>query len=246
MMKKLRILTLIFVASSVFFASCEKVEEPTPTNELMEGVWELTEAYEGDSIVTDKVTSFFPSYVHLDNSNSVNSTMGPLFMYIVYGDSKFINITSKMDEVFSYMDVSLTEGEWFIDKNKVVDNFTVEMKLKFPTMQTLTDIFDLLDVNLPEVLEDGMDLTIYHRFKYVSIIVDEDYPDEMIWEFTENVAADYNVKDMYGDKVAYTGIPADGFSKCRLVFSKRVKSITDLVTESAAAQGTKAVAQGLK
>ncbi len=238
-MKNLRIIALLFIASGLIFTSCEPIEEPTPTNELMEGVWELTDAYEGDSVILDKVTNFFPSFIHLDNNNSVNSTMGPLFMYIVYGDSRFINITSKMDEVFSYADMSLTEGEWFIDKNKVVDNFTIEMKLKFPTMQTLTNIFDLLDVDLPEILEDGMDLTIYHRFKYVSIIIDEDYPDEMVWEFTDNIIADYNVKNMYGDKELYNGIPATEFSRCRLVFTKRVKSIIDLVTEHNASQVTK-------
>ncbi len=61
----------------------------------------------------------------MDDANSVNSTLGPLFMWIVYGDSKFISVTSKIDEVFKYADLQLTEGEWFIDKNKVVELWTM-------------------------------------------------------------------------------------------------------------------------
>lgn len=231
-MKNFRILLLAITAGLIVFSSCEKEPDPTPTNELMEGVWELTAATQNDTSIYDKVTSFFPSFIQLDDKNSVNSTMGPLFMYIVYGDSRFINITSKLDEVFSYSDLSLTEGEWFIDKNKVVDNFTVEMKLRFPTMQTLNDVFDLLQVDPPEIVADAVDIVVYHKFKYVTIDISDDNPNQMIWEFTDNVVPVYNTKDQYGDPVLYEGVSTDSFSRCKLTFTKKVKSLTDLVTEA--------------
>ncbi len=222
---------LLAFSLAIFVSSCEEIDTETPTNELMEGVWQLSDASEGSENITDKVTTFFPTFVHMDDKNSVNSTAGPLFMYIVYGDSRFVNITSKLDQVFSYADLSFTEGEWFIDKNKVVDNFTIEMKLLFPTMETVTEIFDLLDVNLPEFVEDGMDLVIYHRFKNITVEIDEDNPDIMVWEFTPQIVADYNTKDKYGDKILYTGVNVTEFSKCRLEFHKKSKSLIDLVQD---------------
>lgn len=212
--------------------SCDPEPEPTPTNELMEGVWELTGATQGDSSILDRVTSVFPTYIQLDDKNSVNSTAGPLFMYIVYGDSRFINVTSRLDEVFSYADLSLTEGEWFIDKNKVVDLFTIEIKLRFPTMQTLNDIFDLLQVDLPEIAADAIDIIVYHKFKDVSVTVSDDNPDQMIWEWTDNVTPVYNTKDKYGDPVLYTGVSTDSYSRCKLTFTKRVKSLTDMINQA--------------
>ena len=230
-MKKIGFKVLLILAAVFTFSSCEKIDEDTPTNDLMEGVWELTGASQDGVDVTDKVTTHFPAYFHLDDKNSVNSTAGPLFMYIVYGDSKFLNISSRLDEIFSYADLSMTEGEWFIDKNKVVDNFTIEMKLLFPTMETVTEIFQLLDVDMPEFAEDAADLVIYHRFKHIKVEVDENNDDVMVWEFTPEVVADYNIKNKYGDKIAYLGVPLNSFSKVRLVFDKRVKSLTDLIAD---------------
>jgi len=233
--KKLLFKGIIFILmAALFIPSCEDPEEPTPTNELMEGVWQATAIYDEDGVdITDSIMAFFPCFFHLDDMNSVNSTAGPLFMYIVYGPSRFINITSKLDEVFKYADIQLTEGEWFIDKNKVVDNFTIEIKMMFPTMQTMTDIFDLLNVDLPEILDDAMGLVIYHKFKFVSVDVGDENPDMMVWELTDAVVPTYNTKDQYGDPVTYSGISVDEFSRCRIVLEKKTKSIIDLVEEAA-------------
>ncbi len=229
---------IIFLfAISLFITSCEKAEpELTPTNELMEGVWELTEAYQNDTNIYNTVTSWGPALLQLDNTNSVNSTLGPLMFYIVYGKSGFINVTSKFDEMFSYSNLSLTEGEWFIDKNKVVDEFTVEMKLRFPSMQTFNSIFDLLNFNPPEVVADAMDIVVYHRFKNVYVSVTDDNPNVMVMEFDNYTVADYYTKDMYGDRVLYNpyveqGVPVTNFSKCRLVFTKKIQTLNQLVDE---------------
>lgn len=223
---------LLLFAGIMFFSGCEDPEDPTPTNELMEGVWEVSALYDAADVEKkDSVAAFFPQWVHMDDVNSVNSTMGPLFMWIVYGNSRFIAITSKMDEVFKYADLQLTEGEWFIDKNKVVDNFTVEIKMKFPTMETLTEIFDIFNLDLPEVVEDAMDIVIYHRFKYVGVEINDDSPDKMVWNFTDAVEPRYNTKDQYGDPVLYQGLDINTFSRCSIVLERKAKSLTDMISE---------------
>lgn len=238
--KKILFKGIIFILmAALFMPSCEDPEDPTPTNELMEGVWEVSAIYDEDNVgILDSITLFFPVFFHLDDVNSVNSTAGPLFMYIVYGGSRFINVVSKFDDIFKYVDFQLTEGEWFIDKNKVVDNFTVEIKMRFPTMETLDEVFQLLNLDLPEIVEDAIDIVIYHKFKFVSIDIGDENPDVMVWEFTDAVVPTYNTKDQYGDPVLYTGISVNEFSRCRIVFQKKVKSILDLVGEAA---GKKAI-----
>lgn len=228
---------LMIAAVSVLLTSCEPEPEPTPTNELMQGVWKVEAVYdENDSLITDKVTSFFPAFVHMDDKNSVNSTCGPLFMYIVYGKSKFINIISKLDEVFSYADLSLTEGEWFIDKNEVVDKYTIEMKLKFPGFDTFTEILGYMGIDVGGIVGDMLDAVVYHKFRDVKVTISDENPNLMIWEFTPETVALYNCKDQYGDYFAFTGVSVGEFSKCRVELTKQVKTLNQLVTESAESQ----------
>lgn len=231
--RNISIFAISTIIAFVCFSSCEKVDEPTPTNQLMEGIWKATNITDANGVnITDTVTSWFPAFIHLDGNNSVNSTCGPLFMYIVYGKSRFINVASKIDEVFSYANIQLTEGEWFIDKNKVVNNFTVEMKMRFPTAQTLSQVFQIFNLKLPEFAADALDFVIYHRFKNIIVKIDDKNKDKMIWQFNEDVVADYNTKNKYGDKVAYEGISPTSFSKCTIVFEKQTKSITELTQQA--------------
>lgn len=233
--KTFNTLIIFALTASLFFTSCKKEEEdPTPTNDLMTGVWKVSQIIdESGSNVTDTVTSWFPTFIHMDGVNSVNSTAGPLFMYIVYGKSKFTSITSKIDEVFSYANLQLTEGEWFIDKNKVVDNFTLEIKMRFPTMETLNTIFSLFNIDPPEIVADAIDIVVYHRFKYITVEINDENPNKMVWKFTSRIAADYNTKDKFGDKILYTGVSATGFSKCTITLEKQAKGINELSQEAA-------------
>ena len=117
----------------------------------------------------------------------------------------------------------------FIDKNKVVDNFTVEIKMMFPSMQTFTDIMDLMGLSAPEVIEDAAGIVIYHKFKFVKVDISDSNTDHMVWEFTNDVVATYNTKDQYGDYVTFTGMATNTFQKCRFEFERKVKSIQELV-----------------
>ncbi|GAB4280678.1 MAG: hypothetical protein Kow0068_05000 [Marinilabiliales bacterium] len=231
---------LVSFAIVILFSACEKVEDPTPTHELMQGVWKLETAYdENDSNITSDVTSFFPNYLHMDDKNSVNSTCGPLFMYIVYGKSKFINIVSRLDEVFSYADLSLTEGEWFINKNEVVDKFTIEIKLKFPGFDTFTEIMSYMDIDVGGIVGDMLDAVVYHKFMDVSVDISDENPDVMTWAITDATIAAYNTKDQYGNYVSFTGIGTDSFTRCTINWSKQVKTINQCIEDYNASQTTK-------
>lgn len=208
------------------FASCEEVE--TPTHELMQGVWEVTEAYDAsDSTIVDNVNFMLPTYIWLDDMNGVISTAGPMFMHIVYGPSKFIAITSKLDQAFQYSDLTLTNGEFFMEKDKVVERFTIEMKLKFPTVETIESILNLMGIDLPSFIES----VIYHKFINVKVEIDDRDTETMVWTFDDVTEARYNIKDQYGDYVSWTGMPAENFQKCRFVMTKKVGTIDQLVTD---------------
>ena len=152
----------------LFLFSCDLLdlsfESPPTTKEMMMGVWEVVEAEDenGDSILSD--ISFPVTAYHLAEANSVNSTGGPMFMNIVYGNSKYTQIASKIDQVFDYTSLSLTEGEWFI-KGGYPDRFTIEMKLQgLPGQSALTTLLNALGI-----AKNYLDMTVYHKFINVKV-----------------------------------------------------------------------------
>lgn len=216
----------------LIFSSCEEIErlqdEPTPTRDLMHGVWEVVEAYDtsGNSIV-DQVNFLLPTYLKFDDYNSVSSTAGPMFMYIVYGKNRFTDITSKLDAAFDYISYNWTTGEYGI-KDGVQNEFTIEMKLKFPTTGTIDEILDLMNINPPQLFEP----IIYHKFLNVNIQIDEDNPKEMIIEFDDNVEPIYNIKDSDLNYVLWDGVNVNAYSRSYFILKKRSTSLRDLIDNS--------------
>jgi hypothetical protein len=206
--------------------SCELIKEvakeaATPTKTRMEGTWEVTEAYnEKDSSIINKIA--FPiTAFNLASDHSVISTAGPMFMYIVYGDSKYTSISSSLDQVFNYATLNLNNGgEWFIDDG-IVDKFTLEMKLEgLPGQKSLSTLLGLMGITLPETV-------VYHKFMDVSVYMIDN--ETMEWTFTPKTTAVYNIKDKYGDYVAWTGWSTSNFSKCTFILKKRTVSLVDLI-----------------
>lgn len=215
--------------------SCQEEEKPVPTKEKMQGVWEVTEAYDDqNNSIMPNINHLAPTYIQMDDKNSVNSSAGPMFMYLVYGKSNFISITSKLDEAFKYADLSLTEGEFFISDEDYEDRFTVEIKMKFPTMETLTTILELMGIEPPKLF----DAVIYHKFLDVHVTIPEEDPNTMVWEFDATTYTNYNVKDEKGYYVPWSLIDVP-FTKGRFVFTKRVESLVDLVKASTAPKTAK-------
>jgi len=198
------------------------VEDPTKTR--MEGVWQVTEAYNeaGDDIL-DKI-SFPVTAFQLSSNNSVASTAGPMMMYQVYGSSNYTTIASKIDQVFDYAKLKFTDGEWFI-KGGVVDRFTLEMKLEgLPGQSSLTTLLGMLGIG-----GDYLDVTIYHRFIDVKVEVDNDTT--MTWTFDDSTSARYNKKDSEGNLVLWNGFSTTSFSKSTFVLTKKMKTIDDIVKD---------------
>jgi hypothetical protein len=223
-------ISFLVVAFLLVFQSCEK-ERPS-TKSLMEGTWELTEAYDedGDSIINQinfPVTAF-----HLSSDNGIVSTGGPMFMYIVYGDNKYTDIAAKIDQVFNYAKLDFNHGEWFIEGGPV-ERFTIEMKLEgLPGQKSLTTLLDALGIT-----EDYLDVVVYHKFLDVSVtfpddeqIGESDY-ETMVWEFDSTTTAEYNTKDSHGNYVSWEGWPTDNFSRARFIFQKRSKDLEEIVKE---------------
>ncbi len=223
---------VVLIIVPFFLSGCDKEEKPTPTNQLMEGVWKVTEVRDAnDSNITSRVSPLVvPNLIQLNSTNGVNSTAGPLFMYIVYGDSKFIQITSQLDQAFKYSDSNfgLTEGEWGIKKEEVTDHFSIEMKMKFPTVQTIEDILNMMGITPPAFVES----VIYHKFTNVKVSINDVDKDVMWWDFDNETVPVYNIKDENLNYVLWTGVTTSSFSRCKVKLERQVSTIQQMVTDA--------------
>ncbi len=226
MKRSLSIFILITISFSLFFSSCDDLFlEETPTKTRMQGIWKVTEVYsEGDSLITPRfefpITAFW-----LSDDNGVVSTAGPLMMYIVYGDNQYTNIFSKIDQVFDYTGLNYNSGEFFVASG-VQERFTLEMKLEgLPGQDALTDLLIMIGINA-----SWLETIVYHKFMDVKVDFLSD--EMMMWTFDVATHAQYNMKDQYGNYVLWEGWPVTGFQQVRIVLTKTVKSLNDVVIEA--------------
>ncbi len=227
MKTKFFIIAAIALCSLCLLSGCVLLEgDETPTKSKMEGVWQVVEAYDesGNSIIKDiafPVTAF-----HLSSDRTVLSTAGPMTMFIVYGNSNYVKVAAKIDQVFNYTNLDVNGGEFFIAGGQV-DRFTLEMKLQgLPGQKALTDLLSLLSIG-----NDYLDAIVYHKFMDISVSFTDFNADTMVWEIDEQTSAVYNTKDNNGNYVSWGGWPATNFSKCRFVLAKRVKSLQEIIKE---------------
>ena len=209
----------------IVFSSCEEAIVEIPTRTKMQGIWAVTEVYsEADTLITEKfnfpITAFW-----LSDDNSIMSTAGPLMMYTVYGDNQYTNIFSKIDQVFDYVSLNYNGGEFFV-KNGVVERFTLEMKLEgLPGQDALTDLLSIIGIDA-----QWLEVVIYHKF--MDIKVEFLSNDVMMWTFDANTFAAYNFKNEYGNYVLWEGWPVNNFQKIRIILTKQVKSLDDVIIEA--------------
>ncbi|MCX7697185.1 MAG: hypothetical protein N2Z72_05760 [Bacteroidales bacterium] len=209
-------------------SSCDLLlEEEPPTKSSMEGVWKVTRVVDQESgkditnMINFPITAF-----HLSSDGTIISTAGPLFMYIVYGENKYTQIASKIDQVFNYASLDFNGGEFFVGGG-VQKSFTIEMKLEgLPGQKALTMLLEMIGIG-----NDYLDVVIYHKFMDVHIDFSEDY-NKMYWTFDNRTKAVYNTKDNYGNYVLWQGWPVDVFRKVRITLEKQTKDIRDLVKEA--------------
>ncbi|MPM08163.1 hypothetical protein SDC9_54475 [bioreactor metagenome] len=225
-MKK-RLLFLSALALILTFSACDLVQEEPPTKTQMEGVWAVSKVYDTESgqDITSQVN--FPiTAFQLSSDGTIISTAGPLIMYIVYGDSKYVEIASKIDEVFNYASLDFNGGEFFIGGG-VETRFTLEMKLEgLPGQKALTTLLELLGIG-----NDYLDVVVYHKFLNVKVDFSEDY-NTMYWEIDTQTSAVYNTKDNQGNYVLWNGWPVNNFSKVQITLEKQVKDLRDLVEDA--------------
>ncbi len=223
-MKTSKIFLSLFILTLFLFSSCLKDETPTKTK--MEGVWEVTGAYDEAGVSILNKIKFPVVAFHLSSDNTVISTSGPMMMYVVYGGSKYTQIASDIDQVFNYVSLDFNGGEFFVGGGQQ-DRFTLEMKLEgLPGQKALTTLLDMLGVT-----QDYFDLVIYHKFMDVKVEFDAT-GDEMTWTFDTQTTAVYNTKDKYGNYLLWQGWPVNKFSRCTFVLTKRSIELKDLVTQN--------------
>jgi hypothetical protein len=221
--------SLIPVICLLVFSGCE-IEE-TPTKVLMQGTWELTEAVDANgNDITNKM-AFPVTVIQLTDDNGLIGTQGPMFTHIVYGGSKWIEVSSKIKQVFDYANLRFNTGEFFVEAGSV-NRFTVEAKLQATAaaggLKDILQIFNIDNAWLQQV--------VYHRFINVKVTLPKKEGTKereiMIWEFDENTTAAYNYKDSQGNSLLWGGWPVDKFTKgVKFTFQKRTKGVNELVQE---------------
>jgi len=218
--------------------SCQKQEEEIPTKTKMEGVWVVTEAYDSSGTdIMDKIqNSAIPvTAFWLTSDNSISSTAGPMTTYIVYGDNQWTEISSKIDQVFNYANLSYNGGEYFV-ADGTPDRFTIELKLEgIGGTSTLVEILNIFNIQAEWLKE-----VVYHKFMDVAVSFNETN-DQMTWVWDSKTTARYNMKDQYGDYVLWEGWPIDKFSKCRFVLTKKSNTLNDIVTDAYDNPSTKSI-----
>lgn len=218
----------------VLMQSCV-TEEPTPTKILMQGNWELTEAYdeEGNDILNE--LNFPITVIQLTDDNGLLGTHAPLATRTVYGDSKWIQAAGKMNQLFDYANLRFNTGEYFVGEGEA-EVFTIEYKLQATAAAgALSDLLTIFGV-----ANGWLQQTVYHKFMDVQVsfpdkkitssgATNDDEINTMVWEFDSKTTAAYNYKDSNGNQVLWNGWPVDKFAKGRYVWTKKTESLNDLV-----------------
>jgi hypothetical protein len=163
--------------------------------------------------------------MQLTSDQGMVGTIAPMFTYIVYGGSKWIEVSAKISAVFNYASLEFNTGEYFVEGG-TPNHFTVEGKLQATAAiggQSLVDILDIFGIG-----QGWLQQTVYHKFQNVSVSF-SDNDNLMTWEFTNKTLGVYNYKDGNGNYVAWQGWPTTSFKKARFTFRKRTQDVKDIV-----------------
>ena len=213
-------LMLMSLTGILLLNSCEKSETPTRTR--MQGNWELTYARDAAGNDIKEKVAFPVTVLQLTDDNGMVGTLSPMFMYIVYGDSKWVQIAGAIDQVFDYANFRFNTGEFFVDPG-MQDYFTVEAKLQATSLAGgLIDILTLAGVDATWFQQ-----VVYHKFIHVAVTFADD--DHMNWEFTDATQPVYNYKNGLGNYVLWEGIPVNTFTRGRFSFTRRTQTLNELV-----------------
>lgn len=215
---------IFIVLAATLLAGCDLFDSSNPsTKERMQGNWVLTQATDAQGVDITNKLNFPITAIQLTDDNGMLGSMAPMFTYIVYGGSNWVEASAKIKQAFDYYNLRFNTGEFFVGDGDV-DNFTVEAKLQATAVDGgLTDILEVFGVNT-----SWLQKTVYHKFMDVGVeFMDND--NTMIWTFDNYTVAAYNYKDSKGNIVLWGGWPTNNFQKCKFVFAKKASTLNDLV-----------------
>lgn len=226
LMKSLTTLTSAVIIFLLVVVNSSCTTDQPPTKSSMEGVWTVTHVYDEQGVDHASQLNFPITAFHLSSDNTVISTASPLIMFIVYGDNKYTQIASDIDQVFNYAGLDFNGGEYFVEGG-TPDRFTLEMKLEgLPGQHSLTTLLDMLGVT-----NDWLDVVVYHKFMDVGVTFSADY-NTMYWTIDGTTFAAYNTKDNYGNYILWNGWPVENFTRCTIELQKQTKDLTEVVQDA--------------
>lgn len=231
-MKKKYLSICVAIMAVLFFSGCE--QEETPTKILMQGNWELTAATDANGNDILGKLAFPVTVIQLTDDNGLLGTHAPLATRVVYGDTKWAEVSGKMNQLFDYANFRFNTGEFFVGEG-TVDNFTVEFKLQATAIAggVLSDILTIFGVG-----NGWLQQTVYHKYTNVKVSFPgkdktytkkDDEKNTMIWEFTDDTKGAYNYKDSQGNPVLWQGWPVDKFARGKFTWTKKTEGLNDLV-----------------
>jgi hypothetical protein len=211
-------------------SSC--LQEETPTKVRMQGNWQLVEATDANGEDILSKVAFPVTAIQLTDDNGMIGTQGPMFTYIVYGGSKWIEASAKIKQIFDYANFRFNTGEFFVGEG-VQQRFTVEAKLQATAaVGGLKDVLEIFGVG-----NGFFQQVIYHRFIEVRV----SFPNQsstrndrnsntMVWKFDNTTLGVYNYKDAQGNFLAWRGWPVESFSRARFVWRKKTEGLNEIVS----------------
>ncbi len=210
------------------FSGCDFIldpEAPTPTKAQMKDMWKVTAVYDNDAPKENIVESLqlglgdvhVPFIFNMKDKNDFNTTAGPLFLYMVYGDSKWTQITGQIDQVFDYADKdAISSGTWALG-DEVEETFMIEVKLQPPGFGSLVSVIERIFG--ASSFSQKMDQYALHMFKFVEVSFEGD---KMIWKITESTETEYYTETFDEQQGKLVDIPfviqGNKFSRCRIEF----------------------------
>jgi hypothetical protein len=206
----------------------------------MLGTWELTEATDQDGNDILSKLAFPVTAIQITDKNEIIGTHSPLVTRLVYGDSKWNNLSAQMNQWFDYAGGQFSKAEYQIGSG-TESSLTIEFKLEATASgkSGMQEILDIMGVD-----SSWKQTTVYHRFNNIKVTIPGQFDKAnatgsaaaqtgkfktMTWEFNTKTAAYYNYHDASGRVLTWGGWPVDSFGKLKLTWTRSSLSVSDIV-----------------
>lgn len=202
-------------------------------SDQMNGVWEVTGVFDNsatnvnilDTLLLGYESLKVPMYVNLNTSyDGFESTMGPLFLYLIFGKSNWTTFNGRLDQIFNYVSGRyFTDGEWVIADSG--NSLIIKAKLVPPSMNTFKEILDLV----PGINTHTLYKYLIPQYSGIEVEIISDSIIE--WNFTDDVRSIFYTQNDMLEPEMWNGWNSAAFSRCRIVFKKCAETLEQKMDE---------------